>query len=196
MSSTKREEKMETTTLKAQLRDSGTKGQLNAMRRGGSIPAVCYADKQEPLLVVLDEHEFNVRWIPGKKNSIFTLDVEGGKKVDVIVHEVQRDVISQKVTHVDFMFVDENKPVQVTVPVKLVGIPVGVKVEGGVMYQDAYKVRISCMPNAIPSGYEFDVSALPANKTVYVSDIALGDAKLVDSPRKVLLRITKGRSES
>ena len=187
---------METTTLKAKLRTAGTKGQLNAMRRAGSIPAVCYADKKDPIHVTLDAHEFGVRWIPGKKNSVFTLDIEGGQKVDVVVHEVQRDVISQAVTHIDFMLVDPSKPVKVTVPVKLVGMPSGVKVEGGIMYQDAYKVRVSCMPDAIPTGYEFDVSDLHSNKTVYVSDIDLKGATLVDSDHKVLLRITKGRSES
>jgi len=186
--------KMELVTLKAQSRDRSSKGALNALRKSGSIPAVCYAKNREPIHVSVNAHEFENSWdVPGGFKTLYTLDVEGGKKVNVFVHDVQRDLISRRVTHIDFMLIEKDQPVKVDVTVRLVGTAVGVKNEGGILSQRARKVRVSCLPSEIPSVYEHDITDVPANSIVYLKDLDLKGAELVSSPRTVLFAISKGR---
>lgn len=185
---------MELVKFNAQPRVLSSKGALNTLRRSGRIPAVCYANKKEAIHLSVDALSFKNQWdAPEKRNTLFTLEVEGGKPINAIVYEVQRDLLSKEVTHIDFMLIDKKESVNVDVPLKLVGTSLGVKNDGGTLAWRARKIRVSCLPSDIPVLYEFDVTNVPAGSNVYLSDVDIKGATLVSSPRTVLLAISKGR---
>ncbi|HUN22800.1 MAG TPA: hypothetical protein PK299_06690 [Anaerolineales bacterium] len=90
-------------TLTAQKREVVRKG-LGALRRSGQLPAVVYGSNSEPFLVQLPIHESTLTINRSAQDAIFDLSVDG-KAYRVVVKEVQREKLTGKPTHVDFMLV-------------------------------------------------------------------------------------------
>jgi large subunit ribosomal protein L25 len=131
--------------------------------------------------------------VPGKRYALLDLEIDGKAGNPVVIYDYQKDAISQKITHIDFLKIEENSPVKVVVPVTLSGIPVGVKAEGGMLSQITRKLKLSVLPTKIPSVLTIDVSACHAGTTFYAENMDLGDAVLVSKPRTVIFTISKAR---
>jgi large subunit ribosomal protein L25 len=186
---------MQLTALAATTRTQGTKGDLNLMRRQGSIPAVYYGKGKEPILLALDAKVFETAWGPGRRNTLFNLTIEGQGELPAIVYEVQKDVVEGNVIHIDFKAVEPTEKVKVTLALKLVGVPTGVKDEGGQLMQNIRKVRVAVLPEKIPAAFEYDVSDVGANQTRYVRDLPVGDTEMLTSGRVAIFTISKGRAK-
>jgi large subunit ribosomal protein L25 len=116
----------------------------------------------------------------------------GGKEASVaVIREFQRHVFKDDVfLHVDFQHVDMDKKVIVDCPVELVGIPIGVKDNGGVLGHPIKKIKVECMPLEIPEKITVDVSALDIGDSIHVRDVKLANAVIKDSPDEVLAVVT------
>ena len=183
---------MKLTTLKVDSRDAASKGALNAMRAEGKIPAIYYGKTQEPVQISVDEAELR-KVMVSKRYELLDLEIDGQSGNPAVVYEFARDIITQKITHVDFIEIKADREVKVQIPVSLEGVPYGVKTEGGSLLQTSRIVRLSCLPENIPTEFVVDVNEARARDTFYVTDLDLGDAKLVTSPRSVIYTISKGR---
>lgn len=116
----------------------------------------------------------------------------GGKETSIaVIREFQRHVFKDDIyLHVDFHHVDMDKKVIVDCPVELVGIPVGVKDNGGVLGHPVKKVKIECMPLEIPEKITIDVSALDIGDSIHVRDVKIANAVIKDSPDEVVAVVT------
>ena len=187
---------MELTTLKATSRVLGASSrEMQRLRKTGMIPAVYYGKGIEPVSVAVSADDVRKVLVPGKRYALLDLEIEGKAGNPVIIYDYQKDAISQKITHIDFLKIEENSPVKVVVPVTLSGIPVGVKAEGGMLSQISRKLKLSVLPTKIPSVLTVDVSACHAGTTFYAENMELGDAKLVSKPRTVIFTISKARGQ-
>ena len=92
------------------------------------------------------------------------------------------------------MKIDANTPVAVRIPVRLSGIPVGVKNQGGSLSQESHYLKLSAKPADIPASIELDISEMPTNTTYYAEKLDLGKASLVSPKRTVIFTISKGRA--
>ena len=185
---------MELTTLKATSRVLGAGSrEMQRLRKTGMIPAVYYGKGNAPVSVAVSADDVRKVLVPGKRYALLDLEIDGKAGNPVVIYDYQKDAISQKITHIDFLKIEENSPVKVVVPVTLSGIPVGVKAEGGMLSQITRKLKLSVLPTKIPSVLTIDVSACHAGTTFYAENMDLGDAVLVSKPRTVIFTISKAR---
>lgn len=170
---------MAAVTLQATPRSEHGKGVARKLRAAGRIPAVIYGrgDRTEP--VSLDAMEFErllSQVAPG--TTVLSLDL-GGKAADVLIRDLQYHPFKPQVLHVDFLLLHAGETLELAVPVRLTGTPVGVHTEGGVLDHVLYEVQVRCLPRHIPEAADVDVSALHVGDQLRVRDIALPDAEIL-----------------
>lgn len=149
----------------------------NAARRvrvAGLIPAVVYGAGLESIAITVEPKTITkILHSESGHNTIFDLDVDGTAAKAMIV-DWQYEPIKGKLLHVDLKRIAMDKTMRVSVPIMLEGVPVGVKVEGGVLDQILREVELECFPGDIPSHIDLDVSGLKLNEAIHVSDLPHG----------------------
>ena len=167
-------------TLAAVKRDTRGKNEARRLRASGQIPAVIYGAQKEgdvgknlpvavdpkPLLRILHSHS--------GVNTLITLKVDGEGDSTVLVKEFLLDPVTSSMLHADFVRVNMDRRITVTVPIVIKGEPRGVKVEGGVLDFVHREIELESLPLEIPDAIEIDVSNLGLNDAVYVRDVAQG----------------------
>ncbi len=164
--------------LKATMRNDSEmgKGFARRLRMSGQIPAVCYGAGKPPYHVAVDPKDV-VERLTGQfgKNAIFKLNIEGQAQAPVVrVSEYQRDPVKRNILHVDFGIIDPEKPIKITVPLRLEGRPVGVAA-GGRLRQVRRELNIIARPSDIPAELVLDVSDVKIGEFVKVSKVAPPD---------------------
>ena len=162
-------------TVKAKVREGRGKNDARRTRRAGLVPVIVYGGGAETVAaaVPLSELAAILRSEAGR-NTIFTLDVEGVGANEVMFHDRQIDPVRGRLVHADFQRLVKGQKIEVTVPLHLVGEPVGVREEEGVLEQIMREVEIRCEPREIPDAIDVDVSNLAVHDVLHVSDIAVG----------------------
>ena len=161
--------------VKAKVREGRGKNDARRTRRAGLVPVTVYGGGAETVAaaVPLSELAAILRSEAGR-NTIFTLDVEGVGANEVMFHDRQIDPVRGRLVHADFQRLVKGQKIEVTVPLHLVGEPVGVREEEGVLEQIMREVEIRCEPREIPDAIDVDVSNLAVHDVLHVSDIAVG----------------------
>lgn len=163
--------------LEIRKRTSGKKGENNKLRREGNIPAIMYGvDKPGvPVQVKADDIKAILRNIKAGllATTVFEL-TEGSHKHKAIIKEIQYNVASYDVEHIDFALVFEDKPVTLNVPIQMVGVAdcVGVKL-GGFLRQVVRTMKVSCLPKHIPQELTVDVRDLNVAQSKTLADITI-----------------------
>ena len=166
------------------------------LRTRGLIPGVLYGSKKEavPLAVSPKEITTILRSKTGE-NTLFDLEI-GGSRRKVILKEFQVEPIKGQLLHADFYEVALDKPIEVKVHIEVTGIPVGVKVEGGLLDHVTREVEVSCLPADIPEKITIDVSELEMGKAVRVSDLKVPDkVTMLSEPDLVIVHVVAPRAE-
>jgi large subunit ribosomal protein L25 len=190
---------MDFAKVSAEIRPLSGKGAAHRARAAGKLPAVLYGHKTEPLSLALDP----VMLIKAldkdrKRNTVFSLSVQSdGKTEDVtaMIRDVQIDPMSRQPVHVDFIRVSLDEQVKVTIPVVLLGIPVGVT-DGGNLHQSYRNLPITAKPADIPTKIEMDVTALKIGDALHASDLKLpSGVKVMLDPKEALASVVAPRAE-
>ena len=136
----------------------------NAARRvrvAGKIPAVLYGPGRDPVAVEVDPKQISrILHSDTGHNTIFDVEVAGQPPAKAMIVDWQREPIKDQLIHIDMKRIALDKVLRVRVRVKLLGIPVGVKTEGGILDQVMREVEVECLPADIPSHIDVDVSEL------------------------------------
>lgn len=182
------------TTLNGKTRD--IKQSLDAIRAAGSLPAVFYGAGNDSVPIAVDAKEFEKVYDEVGESHTFSLDVEG-KKLDVLVQQVDRHPVSNTPIHVDFLVVDTNKPVEVAVPLEFVGKSEAEK-SGGIIAKTLHEVEVKGLPANIPDMVEVDLSLLEnEDSIIHLSDLKLPNGvELVNEPTKVVASVTVAKEEA
>jgi len=147
----------------------------NAARRvrvSGQIPAVVYGAGQDAVAVTVDPRvAIRILHSDSGHNTIFDLDVTGSPVVKAMIVDWQNEPIKGALLHIDLKRIAMDKAIRVSVPIQLVGIPVGVKAQGGILEHVLREVEIECLPADIPSHLDVDVTALEVHGTIRVSGL-------------------------
>ena len=171
---------MDQIRIKAEARTEQGTGAVRRLRRTGMIPgSVMKMKKGGTELIKLPAHDFMMA-IRGRasKQLLVSIDLDG-KEVPALMREMQNDVLAGTPIHVDFSEVSLTEKVRVTVPLYLVGEPVGVKLGGGVLEQTLRTIDVDCLPTDIAEKFEVDVSALGLDQTLFVRDLKLGEKQTI-----------------
>jgi len=147
----------------------------NAARRvrvAGKIPAVVYGAGQDAVAVAVDPRVITkILHSESGHNTIFDLTVEGSAVVKAMIVDWQHEPIKGKLLHIDLKRIAMDKLMRVSVPIQLLGVPVGVKTQGGIIEHVMREVEIECLPADIPSHLDVDVSGLELHGLIRVKDL-------------------------
>jgi large subunit ribosomal protein L25 len=147
----------------------------NAARRvrvSGKIPAVVYGAGQDSVAVMVDPRIITkILHSDSGHNTIFDLDISGSAVVKAMIVDWQHEPLKGSLLHIDLKRIAMDKRITVSVPVQLIGVPVGVKAQGGILEHVLREVEIECLPSDIPSHLDVDVSNLEMNQSIHVSDL-------------------------
>ena len=166
------------------------------LRSRGLIPGVLYGAKSETTPVSVSPREIGtiLRSATGE-NTLFDLDL-GGQRRRVILKEFQVEPIKGRILHADFYEVALDKTLEVKVHVELTGLPVGVKVQGGILDFVTRELEVECLPADIPEKVVVDVSELELGKHIRVGELKLPDkVKVLTDPGLVVAHVVVPRAE-
>jgi large subunit ribosomal protein L25 len=190
---------MDFAKVNVEVRSGIGKGGSRKVRAAGKVPGVVYGRKQEPVAVTFDEKELLTSLDKDKKrNTVLKLALSGNGKseeVTAMVREAQVNPLSRRLVHVDFLRVDLNEEVHVTVPLVLTGKAVGTT-NGGNLHQSLHSISIAAKPAAIPTKLEADVTALEIGDALHVSDLKLGEGvRALLDPRDAIASVVAPKAE-
>jgi large subunit ribosomal protein L25 len=166
------------------------------LRTRGLIPGVLYGAKKEAVPVAVSPKEITsiLRSKTGE-NTLFELEIAGSRR-KVILKEFQVEPVKGSLLHADFYEVALDKAIEVKVHIEVTGVPVGVKVEGGLLDFVTRELEIECLPADIPEKITVDVSELGMNQSIRVSDIKVPDkVKMLSEPDLVVVHVVPPRAE-
>jgi large subunit ribosomal protein L25 len=151
----------------------------NAARRvrvAGKIPAVLYGSGGDPVAVEVDPKQISrILFSESGHNTIFDVEVSGHKAAKAMIVDWQREPIKDQLIHIDMKRIALDKTLRVSVRVKLMGTPIGVKTAGGILDQVLREVEIECLPTDIPQHIDVDVSNLEMHQALRVSGLPHSD---------------------
>jgi len=164
--------------INAELRTDLGKGSSRRLRRlENKVPAVVYGTDQEPVSISILEKEINKSLMNEAFFShILTLNV-AGEAQQVVLKDLQRHPAKETVLHADFLRVDANHKIHMTVPLHFINEDTSkaVKLEGGVVSHQMSNVEVTCMPKDLPEFIEVDLADLELGQIVHLSDLKLSE---------------------
>lgn len=188
----------ENIVLEVTSREETGKNANRRLRVRGAIPGIVYGLDREPFKVAVDPTRIEaVLRLESGANTIFSLTLKGeDKRRDAMIKDLQRDPVTEKALHVDFVRVDLTKAVQVRVPIVLTGVAEGVKTDGGVMDFVLREVLVECLPGNIPEHLDVDISDLHINQHVSLKDVVVGEGVTVlDDLAQIVAGVSAPRVE-
>jgi len=158
--------------VRAVRRDGRGKNDARRARRDGQVPVTIYGGGTEAVaaLAPLRELAAILRSDTGR-NTIFTVDIEGVEATEVMFIDRQIDPVRSRLVHADFKRLVKGEKIEATVPLRLVGEPIGVREGAGVLEQIIREVEIRCEPRDIPEHLDVDVTNLGVHDVLHVTDI-------------------------
>jgi len=184
-------------TVRAEPRAAVGTSSVRRLRRTGQIPAVVYSEGKPGEPVQVNAHDFAqlLRHHRGE-HMLVTLKV-GESERQVLLKDVQHHPVDGRVIHVDFYEVSMTRKVRVEVPVRLVGTPVGVSQQGGILDHLIRAVIVECLPSDIPEELVVDVSNLRVGHHLTVGDIPVdaGRVRIVTARDIVVAAVSLPKAE-
>ena len=160
--------------LDIETRESVGKKSTKAIRRDGKIPSTLYFKGDEPESITIDK----IKLYQALKSDQRVYEVElGGESQYVMVKAVQYHPITDEIIHLDFMRVRRSEKMTISVPLILVGKPIGV-VEGGILSQALNQIEISCFPTNVPDQIKVNIDKMELNSSISVADVSIDDEEV------------------
>jgi large subunit ribosomal protein L25 len=156
-----------------------TRGEIGSpdarrQRMQGEMPGIVYGLGMEPISILVDSSDFKTSLkTEAGSNVIINLNIDESNTVITLPREIQRHPYKDEILHVDFVQIDLTKKVIADVAVELLGIPIGVKEEGGVVQTVQTFITISAIATEIPTSLELDISDYVVGDIGTVQDVKL-----------------------
>ncbi len=187
---------MKTYKLKVKLRENLGTSYAKKQRKEEYIPAVAYGKNENNVYVLLPKKEFYklIREI-GEETAIVELEYDNSNK-KALIQEIQRDIITGEIIHVDFHIIHAKEKVSVSVPVVVRGQEnsPGLK-KGGILEIHLHTIDIKALPEHIPGHIEIDISNLDIGKAIHIKDLKIENIEFEEEPDEVILSIIAPRIE-
>lgn len=180
--------------LKGQVRKADGKAALKALRKQGLVPCNLYGCGMENVLFTVDAKELSAL-TNTPASYIVDLVLDNGCKQTAILHELQWHPVSDECLHVDFLAVNETKPICINVPIEITGHAIGVQ-QGGKFFQPARELRISALMANLPDKVSVDISSLGLEKKLRANDISLKDVTIVSDKDTIICGVKATRNSA
>lgn len=182
---------MKSITINGSLRENVGKVATKALRNAEQVPCVVYGGDQ-PIHFSAEEKAF--------KNLVYTPDVhtvvvafENGNKVNTILQDIQFHPVTDRIQHVDFYQIFDDKEITLEIPVKIVGNSRGVR-NGGVLRVPNRKLKVKAVPGDLPDFIEADITELRIGNKLYITELAKEGYKFMHPDNTVVAQVRTSRN--
>ena len=183
---------MKTIEINGAKRANISKQEVKNLRGSEMVPCVLYGG-EEQVHFSTDLSSF--------KGLVYTPDVHmvklsvDGKEYQCVIQDVQYHPVTDIIIHADFLQVFDNKPVTMSIPVKLTGASEGVKM-GGKLVTKYRRLKVKALPANLPDYISVDISPMKIGDSIRVRDLNLSEVTLLESPANVIVSVNMTRNVS
>jgi large subunit ribosomal protein L25 len=182
---------MKSITIKGSERESVGKVATKALRNAGAVPCVLYGGDQ-PVHFSAEVAAFkNLVYTPNAHTVV--IDLAGGKTLNAVLQDIQVHPVSDKILHVDFYQLFDNKEVTMEVPVRIIGTSPGVLL-GGVLRLNQRKLKVKALPANLPDFLDADITPLEMGNKIYVTELANEKYKILHPDNTVVCQVRISRA--
>ncbi|TGV01766.1 50S ribosomal protein L25/general stress protein Ctc [Flavivirga rizhaonensis] len=181
---------MKSITINGSQRESVGKKATKALRNAGQVPCVLYGG-DKPVHFAAAELAFSkLVYTPNAHTVVIALD--NGETFNAVLQDIQFHPVTDRILHVDFYQLFEDKEIALNIPVQLVGNSKGVK-NGGVLRRNNRKLRIKALPVNLPDFIEIDITPLKIGDKVAVGDLLNDKYSFLHTDNTVVCQIKTSR---
>ena len=181
---------MKSITIKGSERENVGKKATKAVRDAGMVPCVIYGGNQ-PVHFVADERAFkDLVYTPNAHTVVVELN---GTSTNVIMQDIQFHPVSDKILHIDFFQLIDDKEIVMEVPVKITGTSPGVLL-GGVLRLNQRRLKVKALPKNLPDFVEASISELEMGNKLYVTKLPTNNFKLMHPDNTVVCQVRISRA--
>jgi large subunit ribosomal protein L25 len=183
--------------LQVSTRSASGKGAARTLRRSGKVPGVIYGHGRAPEAVAVDTTALNKMLVGiSAATTIVDVAIDGRAPVKALIREIQRDSLRPaEILHLDLYEIQADEKITLEVPVRLVGIPDGVRNFGGVLDHSLRELEIEVLPGDIPEHVDLDVTALTIGHSLFVRDLQVPKARILNDPDTPVCTVVAPRTE-
>jgi large subunit ribosomal protein L25 len=182
---------MKSITIKGSERESVGKKATKAVRDAGMVPCVIYGGEQ-PVHFTAEEKAFkNLVYTPNAHTV--SIELESGLKVNAILQDIQVHPVSDKILHIDFYQLKDEKEISMEIPVKITGTSPGV-LAGGVLRLNQRRLKVKALPKNLPDFVEANISELEMGNKLYVTKLVTNNFKLMHPDNTVVCQVRISRA--
>lgn len=183
-------------TVQAEPRHTRGKNDARRLRAAGKVPVIIYGGEGESISAVanLSDLAAIIRSRTGV-STIFKIAVDG-QESEVMFQDRQIDPLKGRLIHADLKRIVRGQKLEISVQLELIGEPVGVETEGGILDHVLHEIEIRCRPSQIPESIKVDVSNLHAKEVLHVSDVKVDEEiEILTAPEAVVATIKFAKPE-
>jgi len=187
---------MATVSLTATPRADRGKGVARKLRAAGQVPGVIYGHGREPQPLTVNAREFDRLAERVRITSTVIELALDGKTSRTLIRELQRDPIRRSVLHIDFQELVAGEKIVVSVPLRFIGTPDGVKNSGGILEEVIHQLHVRVDPSNIPDHIDVDVTPLTIGHGYHVSDLTLPEGvEVTEDPEQTVAIVSAPKAE-
>ena len=181
---------MKTLAINVKKREKAGKANTRALRNQGNVPCVLYGGEKQ---VTFFAHENDFRKLVYTADT-FVVELEiDGSKTQAIMQDIQFHPVTEKVLHIDFLEVFAEKPITISLPVKLEGIAIGVKNGGNLMFRRP-KIITKGLVSNLPDAITINIEDLKIGMFIYIKDLHIEGAEFLAPPNSVVVGVKTARA--
>ena len=182
---------MKSITIKGSERENVGKKATKAVRDAGMVPCVIYGGNQ-PVHFVADERAFkDLVYTPNAHTVV--IELGNGKSFNAVLQDIQVHPVSDKILHIDFFQIHEDKEITMEVPVKVIGNSKGV-MAGGDLRMNNRKLKVKALPKNLPDFVEADITPLEMGNKLYVTKVPTPNFKIMHPDNTVICQVKISRA--
>ncbi|MEZ4998135.1 MAG: 50S ribosomal protein L25/general stress protein Ctc [Bacteroidales bacterium] len=180
---------MKTIEIKAVSREHFGKKSTNSLRAEGNVPCVMYREKEN---LHFYAHENAFRGLVYTPEVYLVSLVVDGKSYNAVMKELQFHPVTDRLLHIDFMQVNEDKPVTINIPLKITGDSAGVKA-GGKLRVKRRALKVKGLTKHLPDHLTIDISSLGIGQSVKIGDLNYENLEIIDNKRAMIVSVDVSR---
>ncbi len=183
---------MKSITIKGSKRESVGKVATKALRNADKVPCVLYGG-ENPLHFSANELDFSKLVYTPNAHTV-VLDINGDQKINAILQDIQFHPVSDKILHVDFYQLSDDKEVNMEIPVIIEGSAPGVMLEGGTLEISKRKLKVRALPKNLPDFINVDISSLKLGNKVTTAELESEDFSILHPDNTVVCKVRTSRA--
>jgi large subunit ribosomal protein L25 len=183
---------MKSITIKGSKRESVGKVATKALRNADKVPCVLYGG-ENPLHFSANELDFSKLVYTPNAHTV-VLDINGDQKINAILQDIQFHPVSDKILHVDFYQLSDDKEVNMEIPVIIEGSAPGVMLEGGTLVISKRKLKVRALPKNLPDFINVDISSLKLGNKITTAELESEDFTILHPDNTVVCKVRTSRA--